>query len=74
VSPGTLVRLTRDVDRFPDFLAPAGTTGVVVRVDSDAIAVRLFMWQPGAEEWGNEVEWYRNSMLGEASDDLEVIT
>ena len=73
MSPGTVVRLRRDVERFPDFIARAGVTGVVVRVDSDAITVRLFMWLRGAEEWGNEVQWYRDSMLGEASDDMEVI-
>jgi hypothetical protein len=72
--PGTVVRLTRDVERFPDFIAPAGMTGVIVRADCDTVAVRLFMWQRGAEEWDNEVEWYRDSMLGEASEDLEVLT
>jgi hypothetical protein len=74
LTPGTVVRLKRDVERFPDFIARAGTTGVVVRVDPNAIAVRLFMWLRGAEEWNNEVMWYVTSpSLGDPADDLEVM-
>lgn len=73
MKPGAYVRLKRDVERFPDFIARAGTTGVVVS-DGDTFAVRMLMWLRGAEEWGNEVQWYASSpSLGDPADDLEVM-
>ncbi len=55
---GERVRLTQDVERYPHFIAPKGAEGVVVSED-DVYAVKLDVFVPGAEEWENEVHWYR---------------
>lgn len=49
--------LTRDVDRYPHFVAPAGTKGTVVEVSSDAVTLRMDDLIRGAEEWENEIVW-----------------
>ncbi len=69
---GTRVRLTRDVDRFPHFIAPKGAEGTVTSVDEYALCVRLDETLPGAEDWDNEVHWYpRDDMW--PNGDLETI-
>lgn len=58
IPAGTRVVLTQDVERYPHFIAPAGSTGTVVDLGDDTIfAVRLDEHLPGAEEWHNEVHW-----------------
>lgn len=59
MEPGTRVRLLSDVDRYPHFVAPAGSTGEVVEYSNDSIRVRLDDDLEGAEEWGNEIQWYQ---------------
>lgn len=54
---GSRVRLTADAERFPHFIARAGSTGVVNHDPHDGIAVKLDRHLPGAEEWDNEVIW-----------------
>jgi hypothetical protein len=56
---GTRVALTRDVDRYPHFIAPNGATGTVVDHGDPSIvlAVRLDDRLAGAEDWDNEVHW-----------------
>jgi hypothetical protein len=57
---GQRVRLTRDVERYPHFIADAGTPGTVVDIGSGRwghIAVRMDLHIPGAETWDNEVMW-----------------
>jgi hypothetical protein len=54
---GSRVRLTADAERFPHFIARAGSTGVVNHNPGDGIAVKLDRYLPGAEEWDNEVWW-----------------
>lgn len=56
---GTRVVLLRDVDRYPHFTAPKGSTGTVVDTgDPDMYAVRIDgPALPGAETWDNEVHW-----------------
>lgn len=57
-APGTRVRLARDVDRYPHFIAAAGSVGTVVDIgDANIFAVRIDEHLPGAEEWENEVHW-----------------
>lgn len=56
---GTRVRLKRDVDRYPHFVAEKGMTGVVTLKSEDQIVIRLDEAVNGAEEWNNEVHWYR---------------
>ena len=59
---GDRVRLTRDVERYPHFIAPRGTTGTVTFSDTSAGAqIRLLVLSDkkirGAEEWENQIEW-----------------
>jgi hypothetical protein len=61
---GTRVRLTREVERYPHFIAERGRAGVVVEATPDAVSVRLDEHLPGAEEWDNEVCWYGPDWTG----------
>lgn len=68
---GTRVRLRRNVERFPHFIAGEGTTGIVVTTD-EQFCVRMDDHLPGAEEWENEILW--SVIDGDSpSGDLEVI-
>jgi hypothetical protein len=75
---GDRVRLTRDVERYPHFTAPAGTTGVVTRVSRSApspsagvtLLIRADSKIRGAEPWGNEIEWAYDE---DPARDLEII-
>ena len=56
---GTRVRLKHDVDRFPHFIAPAGSLGKLIDVGEPGLVVmQLDKPLPGAEEWRNEIHWY----------------
>jgi len=56
--PGTRVALKHDVDRYPHFIAAAGSVGTVVSTGDDRVfAVRLDEPLAGAEDWDNEVQW-----------------
>lgn len=65
IEEGISVRLTRDIERYPDFIAPEGATGTVTKVWDDLIAVELDEHLEGAEEWGNEVQWYADMFVDE---------
>lgn len=67
---GDRVRLTRNVDRYPHFIAPAGATGVLTSCDNDLWAVRLDLKVDGAEDWDNEVQWYPDNCGDDARPDL----
>jgi hypothetical protein len=56
---GSRVRLTQDVDRYPHFVARAGSTGTVVDLGDPQIVLAVRLDEPlaGAEEWHNEVHW-----------------
>jgi hypothetical protein len=55
---GDRVRLRRDVERFPHFIAKTGLTGEIVAFDSeDCVWVLMDAPLPGAEEWDNEILW-----------------
>lgn len=69
---GTRVRLVRDVDRFPDFTAKAGATGIVTTNAPDFFAVKLDVELDGAEGWDNEVHWH-GEMLADISAEVEVV-
>jgi hypothetical protein len=58
VTVGTRVRLTRNVERYPHFVAERGRAGVVVEATRDTVSVRMDEHLPGAESWDNEVCWY----------------
>jgi hypothetical protein len=50
-------KLSRQVDRFPDFLAPIGLTGIVTAVDSSGVWGRMDQHIAGAEQWDNQIHW-----------------
>jgi hypothetical protein len=54
---GARVRLLHDVDRYPHFLAPAGSRGTVAMSDGEIFSVRLDEPLAGAEAWDNEIVW-----------------
>lgn len=62
---GTKVRLGRDVERYPHFVAEAGLTGTVTTFSDDLVVVRLDDPVSGAEEWDNEIHWYRGQFEDE---------
>jgi hypothetical protein len=55
---GMRVRLVRDVERYPHFIAEAGRTGVVVdATERSLIAVKMDELLEGSDEWDNSVCW-----------------
>jgi hypothetical protein len=52
---GHKVRLVRDVERFPNFIAWENMTGVIV--DNRTPAVLMDEKIDGCEEWENQVLW-----------------
>ena len=50
-------KLFRQVDRFPDFLAPVGLTGIVTVVDDSGVWGRMDQHIAGAEQWDNQIHW-----------------
>lgn len=55
---GDIVRLTRDIDRFPYFRAKKGTTGTVHIVGESLLEVRMHETLENCEEWENGIDWY----------------
>ena len=58
LAEGIRVRLTRDVERYPHFVAPKGATGEITESSREIVSVRLDEDLPGSEAWENEVHWY----------------
>lgn len=71
--PGTRVRLARDVERYPHFIAAAGMKGVVTEATEEVFSVRMDDPLPGSEEWENEVHWYPRNCDEWPFDDIRVI-
>jgi hypothetical protein len=57
IAPGYRFELLYEVDRFPDFLAPAGLTGIITRIDESGVWGRMDERLSGAEHWENEIHW-----------------
>lgn len=70
--PGTRVRLTRTVERYPHFSAGRGMEGVVTEATGELFAVLLDDFMPGAEEWDNEVHWYPRNCGEWPFEDIEL--
>ncbi len=51
------VRLTRNVERFPHFIARAGMVGTVTEATEEIVCIKMDEHLDGAEEWDNEVVW-----------------
>jgi hypothetical protein len=69
---GKRVVLKRDVDRYPDFIAPAGLTGLIVEMEPDFIRVKMDLPVKGAEQWDNEVHWMYD-LVTSFTEDVEVL-
>ena len=70
---GTRVVLTRDVDRYPFFVAKAGVRGVVTCAQPGNVWVRLDWPLRGAEDWDNEIQWDESSVT-DFDDDVRLAT
>jgi hypothetical protein len=57
IAVGYRFRLFRQVDRFPDFLAPADLTGVVTAVDDNGVWGRMDQHIAGAQQYDNQIHW-----------------
>lgn len=62
----------REVDRYPDFMAPKGATGVIVMMEPDFIRVKMDQTIAGAEPWDNEVHWFQDE-LDSFGNDVEIL-
>ena len=58
---GDRIRLRREVNKYPHFIAERGATGTVVESAADEICglivVKMDAHLPGAEDWDNCVYW-----------------
>jgi hypothetical protein len=71
---GSLVRLARDVERFPHCIVKKGATGIVTKVGDfpdEAWWVKLDEYVDGLNEWNNELQWIDDT-LADMGGDLEV--
>ncbi len=56
-SVGERYRLSREVDRYPHFVAPQGAEGTVVEGTEGCIALRMDTQIDGCAEWDNCIVW-----------------
>ena len=63
---GTPVVLAMDVEQYPLGVFPKGTTGRIVTVRPDVVAMKLDKFYPALQEWRNELQWYPQHMEDEA--------
>lgn len=61
---GTRVQLKHDEERYPYFIAEAGTTGVVTLCDDTLLTVRADVPLENAEEWNNEIHFFEDFYMG----------
>jgi hypothetical protein len=58
---GTRVRFVREDDRYPHFIVPRGTTGMVTEVSRDGLLIHVDQFVEGlsdSEEWRGEYQWF----------------
>lgn len=55
---GARVRFTSDVDRYPHFIVPVGSTGIVMPMypGDGVILIKMDQTIEGMEEWDNEFQ------------------
>jgi hypothetical protein len=56
---GDRIRLKHDLDRYPNFIAKAGSTGTIDEIDLEDGSVWIKMDEPipGCEEWRHRILW-----------------
>jgi len=73
---GKRIRLIRDVERFPDFIAKTGMTGYINNLDQRNgrffVSARMDETIEGAEAWDNEI-WWEESHQIDFEKDVELI-
>ena len=57
IATGYRFRLFSQVDRYPDFLAPAGMTGVVTIIDDNGVWGRMDQHITGVEHLDKQIHW-----------------
>jgi len=62
---GTRLTLAHDVERYANFIARSGLTGVLVEAGADIISLKLDEDLPGAEQWNNCLCWYPGDPTGD---------
>lgn len=69
------VRLKRDVDRYPHFVAKAGLTGTLVELTKEHALVKMDAPLEGSEDWDNCIMWINDfsDMDKQLAADLEVL-
>jgi len=71
---GTRIRLIRDVERYPYFIAKAGLEGVITENNEFHIAARMDTPLAGAEQWDNNILWNDcNEGMEAFVDDVQLI-
>lgn len=70
------VRLKRDVDRFPHFVAKSGLTGTLVELTKTSALVKMDEPLEGSEDWDNCIMWINDfdDMSKNLEADLELLT
>jgi len=66
---GKKVKLSKDILKFPHFIAKKGQTGTIVEYTKDLVSVKLDKEVEGAETWDNCVHLYFDELVSEYLDD-----
>ncbi len=66
------IRLVRDVERYPDFIARKGMTGEIDEISKGFISVQIDDHLEGAEAWNNRILW-TGDFLNDFTEDVEYI-
>jgi hypothetical protein len=69
---GKRIRLRREVERFPDFIAWENSTGVIDNVDKYQIVTKMDEPIDGAEHWHNCIIW-QDQHLADFEQDVEIL-
>lgn len=71
---GCKVRLKADIERYPHFIADAGSIGVVTENSEWLFTVKMDALIDGAQEWDNEICWADCSLDGQdLTDELDIL-
>ena len=66
---GKKVKLLRDIDKFPHFIAKKGSTGKIVDYNENLVSIKLDEKIEGAEHWDNCVHLYFDELVSEYLED-----
>lgn len=69
---GDRVRLRRDVERYPIFIAKAGSFGTILSIDDQSAIVKMDDPLENGEDWNNSIYWEAEYTRHEFVDDVEL--